>query len=418
MKLHHHLIAEIVRALEAVFVERRQPDKVIERAFKAHPKWGGRDRKLVAESVYECVRWWRWYWYLAGLPDADHANLDAMTPQVFWRIWGTWWWTVQGEVPPFIEMQGLTPLELKKRASQKVETAIRASIPDWLEDTGVASFPDRWEALRTALNKPAEVFLRCNTLKTDRETLLRDLAAQDVPAEPVKGLPDAIRLRERRNVFTTMAFRNGHFEVQDAASQHIAPFCNVAPGMRVIDACAGGGGKSLHLAALMKNKGKIIAMDVHQWKLDELRRRASRDGVDIIENRHIEGSREIKRQTGAADCVLLDVPCSGLGVLRRNPDAKWKLSLEEIERLTHVQAEILRSHCRMVKPGGRLVYATCSLLPAENENQIKSFLEEHGKEWTLEEERWWSPEREGWDGFYAARLVRGAVEAVKPAVVE
>ena len=414
VKLHYHLIAEIIRALETIFVERRQPDKVIERTFKAHTKWGGRDRKLVAESVYECVRWWRWYWYLAGLPDAGHADLQAMTPQAFWRVWGTWWWTVSGEVPPFIEMQGLTSEELKRRASQKVAPAIRASIPDWLDEVGERSFGERWAALRPALNKPADVFLRTNTLKTDRDTLIRELTIEDVPVEAVKGLPDALRLRERRNVFGTKAFRSGLFEVQDAASQHIAPFCQVAPGMRVIDACAGGGGKSLHLAAMMKNKGRIIAMDVHQWKLDELRRRAARDGVDVIETRVIEGTREIKRQAGAADCVLLDVPCSGLGVLRRNPDAKWKLSLEEIQRLTVLQGDILRSHCRMVKKGGTLVYATCSLLPAENEDQIKSFLAERGDEWRLDEERWWSPEREGWDGFYAARLVRSDAVVVAP----
>jgi 16S rRNA (cytosine967-C5)-methyltransferase len=174
----------------------------------------------------------------------------------------------------------------------------------------------------------------------------------------------------------------------------------------VIDACAGAGGKTLHLATLMKNKGRIIALDVHGYKLKELRKRATRNGVDNIEERVIEGSQTIKRYTASADRVLLDVPCSGTGVLRRNPDAKWKLSDAEIERLIALQAEILRSHSRMVKPGGKLVYATCSILPSENEKQIKSFLAEHGSEWTLENQIHLRPDKQGFDGFYAARLIR------------
>src|SRR6185369_699383 len=154
--------------------------------------------------------------------------------------------------------------------------------------------------------------------------------------------------------------QEGLFEIQDGASQQVAPMLDPKPGERVIDACAGGGGKTLHLAALMKNKGRIISMDVSEVKLKALRERCSRNGVDIAEVKVIESSKTIKRLEKNADRVLLDVPCSGLGVLRRNPDKKWKLKPEDFIELRKLQAEILESYSEMTKVGGRLVYATCS----------------------------------------------------------
>jgi len=179
--------------------------------------------------------------------------------------------------------------------------------------------------------------------------------------------------------------------------------------MRVVDACAGAGGKTLHLAALMKNKGTVIALDIHQWKLDELRRRATRAAADNIQTRLIEGPA-VARLAGSADRVLLDVPCSGLGVLRRNPDTKWKLKPEELDRLRAEQADLLERYSKMTKPGGKLVYATCSILPSENDQQVATFLAAHN-EWRLEQELHLRPDREGFDGFYAARLVRTAKAA-------
>jgi 16S rRNA (cytosine967-C5)-methyltransferase len=215
-----------------------------------------------------------------------------------------------------------------------------------------------------------------------------------------------LKLKERRNVFTTEAFKNGLFEVQDGASQQVAPLLDVHPGMRVIDACAGAGGKTLHLAALLGNKGKIIALDVHARKLEELRKRCSRAGVDVVETRLIESAKTIKRLEKSADRVLLDVPCSGLGVLRRNPDTKWKISPEEITHLKALQAEILATYSNMVIDGGRLVYATCSCLPSENERQVESFLAANPGKWRLVEERKFAPGENGYDGFYAAALIR------------
>lgn len=407
MKLPPHLLDEIITSLGEVFAGRRYADRVIEFAFKRHRKWGSRDRRLFAESIYDCVRWWRWFWFLAGLPDEEHMQVESITPERLWRVWAAYWITQGRELPRDDNAPRVAPGEILQRSKQAVPSAVRASIPDWLERRGSAEIGGLWPALREALNQPAEVFLRVNTLKNDRRSLRERLGQEGFETESVESVPSALRMKQRANTFGSKAFKEGLFEVQDAASQLVAPFLQPEPGMRVIDACAGGGGKALHLAALMRNKGRILALDIHGWKLAELRKRAARAGVDIIETREIDGSKTIKRLAQSAERVLLDVPCSGLGVLRRNPDAKWKLSEDEIARLVVLQAEILESYSRMVVPGGKLVYATCSILPSENEHQVQAFLTKHGGEWTLEEELHRNPEQGNFDGFYAARLLRG-----------
>lgn len=406
MKVPPHMLDEIVNALGEVFASRRYADRVIEYTFKRHRKWGSRDRRLFAESIYECVRWWRWFWHLAGLPDAAHANPQEITPETCAKVWSAYWLTNGRELPRDDHAPLLNASEVQKRLEQQVSSALRASIPDWMDARCSTELGASWPALREAMNRPAEVFLRVNTLKADRRSVREKMAEAGFDAEAVDKVPSALRLVQRQNVFSTTAFKEGLFEVQDTASQLIAPFLEVTAGMKVIDACAGGGGKALHAAALMRNKGKILALDVHAWKLAELKKRAARAGVDIIETREIEGSKTIKRLTAQADRVLLDVPCSGLGVLRRNPDTKWKLSEEEMERLKNLQAEILENYSRMVRPGGKLVYATCSILPGENEHQVQKFMLRHADEWELEAELRRSPLDGGFDGFYAARLVR------------
>lgn len=174
--------------------------------------------------------------------------------------------------------------------------------------------------------------------------------------------------------------------------------------MRIIDACAGGGGKTLHLAACMKNQGRIVALDTVDWKLSELKKRARRAGAHIIETRVIDSGKTIKRLAATADRVLLDVPCSGLGVLRRNPDTKWKLSPNSIDEVAATQQQILSQYSTMVKPGGYLVYATCSILPQENEQQVKNFLDRNPSfELDAQKNVWPSA---GFDGFYMARIKR------------
>ena len=245
--------------------------------------------------------------------------------------------------------------------------------------------------------------MRTNTLKTTAHRLQQLLEKEDIATETLRFYPDALVLTERKNVFQTKLFKDGLFEVQDASSQKVAEFCNVKPGQRVIDACAGAGGKTLHLAAQMENKGQLIAMDIYANKLTELKRRAKRNNAHNIQTKVIDSTKVIKKMKNSADVVLIDSPCSGLGVLKRNPDAKWKLQPEFLDKIKATQAEILNNYAQMVKDGGTLVYATCSILPSENEEQVKKFLSLHN-EFELVDSKSISVAKSGFDGFFMAKM--------------
>lgn len=394
--LHFHLVQSAVQCLQEIFSEKKYADKAIEKLFKQNRRWGARDRRFFAETVYEIVRHWRKLSYLAGTNEA-------------WAVVGAYLFLQYKEIPDWEEFDSVDLQSIRQKLDAHMDDEVIHSFPDWLHRLGQSEFGAEWPALMRALNRPADVYLRTNALRADRNSLIESLAAEEIEVEPVLSqdfdLPQALLMRKRKNVFVSQAFKKGFFEMQDAASQLVAPLLELEPGLRVADACAGAGGKSLHMAALMKNKGKIIAMDIHDWKLKELKTRAARAGVDIIETKLIESSKTVKRLESSFDRVLLDVPCSGLGVLRRNPDSKWKLSAEEIGRLVTLQAEILGQYSRMCKPGGVLVYATCSILHRENEQQVERFLKsESGAVWSLEKQlRVW-PHKDGYDGFFAAVL--------------
>jgi len=394
MKLHNNTIRGVHTALEAIFEQGHYADKVIERTLKSNPKWGAKDRSFIAETTYEMVRWWRLVNFLSPSKEP-------------WDLFGTYWLMQGNELPPWEEFARLQPEKIKSKYEAITDPGLLESIPEWLQTLGSQELGEKWEAEIHALNEEAEVVLRVNTLKTTRERLKNLLEADGIRSYLVKGYPDALVLEERQNVFRHLSFKEGLFEVQDASSQLVAAALLVEPGMRVIDACAGAGGKSLHLAALMGNKGKVISMDVEEWKLQQAKLRARRNGVSIFEPKLIEGSKTIKRLKESADRLLLDVPCSGLGVLRRNPDTKWKLSLESLEKVQKTQQELLQAYPSMLKKGGQLVYATCSILPSENEEQIKKFLEsEAGKDFELLEERKVFAQESGFDGFFIARLLK------------
>ncbi len=394
MKLHNNTIRGVHQALEAIFEEGQYADKVIERTLKSNPKWGAKDRSFIAETTYEMVRWWRLVNFLSPSKDP-------------WDLFGTYWLMQGQELPNWDEFARLQAEKIKSKYESITDPGLLESIPGWLQTLGSKELGEKWDAEIHALNEEAEVVLRVNTLKTTRERLKNLLQADGIATYLVKGYPDALVLETRQNVFRHPSFKEGLFEVQDASSQLVAAALQVEPGMRVIDACAGAGGKSLHLAALMGNKGKVISMDVEEWKLQQAKLRARRNGVSIFEPKVIEGSKTIKRLKESADRLLLDVPCSGLGVLRRNPDTKWKLSPESIQKVQATQQEILQSYPSMLKKGGQLVYATCSVLPSENEEQVNKFLEsEAGKDFELIEDRKVLAQESGFDGFYIARLLK------------
>jgi 16S rRNA (cytosine967-C5)-methyltransferase len=394
-RLHPNIIQAIERILSDVFDNNRYTDRVLEVAFKNHKQWGSRDRKLIAETTYNIVRWWLKLAYAASIENI-HARYKKIISAYL---------MLQGEydIPEWLQFKDLNSELLYRRYNDDtLPLHIKESIPEWLNALGEKELKENWANEIEALNEQAPLIIRVNTLKTNKDKLKLLLLDNHIESRFIDTYSDALEIPQRVNVFQTTMFKEGLFEVQDASSQLVAPFLQAAPGMRVIDACAGAGGKSLHLASLMQNRGRIVSMDVDAYKLKELNKRSRRNGVNIIETRLIDSTKVIKRQFETADCVLLDVPCSGLGVLRRNPDAKWKLSEKFIDEVRNTQQQILKEYSQMLKPGGKLVYATCSILPSENQLQVKSFLD-NNSQYTLEEERTILPSS-GFDGFYMARM--------------
>ncbi|WP_435315199.1 RsmB/NOP family class I SAM-dependent RNA methyltransferase [Cellulophaga fucicola] len=400
MKLHRNLVFAVIDALNLIFNEDEYADKVVEKVLKFDKRWGSRDRGFIAETTYDIVRWKRLYTEIA------EVKAPFSRPNLF-RIW-TVWAVLKGiELPDWKQLEDTPTRRIKGRFDELSKIRkFKESIPDWIDELGEKALGDKkWTKEMNALNMQAQVVLRVNTLKATKESLQKALLEDNIIANPIKGYPDALVLTERANVFKTEAFKNGMFEMQDASSQMVGHFLDVKPGQRIIDTCAGAGGKSLHIAALMENKGLLIALDIYGNKLKELKRRAKRDGAHNIETRPIDSTKVIKKLYNSADRVLIDAPCTGLGVLRRNPDAKWKLQPEFLEKITKTQQEILQSYSRMVKSGGKLVYATCSILPQENNDQVIAFLaSEAGADFTLTKEDKIYASTSGFDGFYMAML--------------
>ena len=397
MRLHRNLVLAVIHALDLIYNEKEYADKVVQKTLKLDKRWGVRDRKFVAETIYDMVRWKRLYNEIAGTK--EHYTRDNL-----WKNFAVWAILKGIKLPEWRYFEG-TPTRRIKGKFDELQSIrkFRESIPDWMDETGEAELGKQWDEEIKELNKQARVILRTNTLKTTRKELQKLLQDEEVFTEFVPQAPDALVLVERKNVFLTQAFKNGLFEVQDASSQLVAPFLDVKPGQKVIDTCAGAGGKTLHLASLMENKGQIIAMDIYAHKLAELKKRAKRDGAHNIETRPIEGSKSIKKFKGKADRVLIDAPCSGIGVLKRNPDSKWKLNADFLDRIRKTQAEILDQYASMVKVGGKMVYATCSILPSENEKQVEAFLAKH-QDFKLLKDKKVSPAASGFDGFYMALM--------------
>jgi 16S rRNA (cytosine967-C5)-methyltransferase len=400
MRLHRNLTFAVIDSIRDIFNEGVYADKAVEKALKRDKRWGARDRKFVAETIYEIVRWNRLYAEIA----------EVKTPYKrddIWRIFSVWCILRGIALPDWNQIGDVPVRRIKGRFDELSKIRkYRESVPDWMDELGVSELGETlWSKEIAAQNQQADVILRTNTLNISKEMLQKKLRTENVITEFIPNHPDALRLTERANVFKTEAFHNGFFEVQDASSQLVAAFLEVAPGMKVVDTCAGAGGKTLHLASLMENKGQIIAMDIYESKLKKLKVRARRNKAHNIDMRVIDSTKPIKKLYNKADRVLIDAPCSGLGVIRRNPDSKWKLQPEFIENIKKVQQEVLQSYSKMVKPGGKMVYATCSILPSENRKQVDKFLtSESGKEFTFVNEKNVFAHISGFDGFYMALL--------------
>lgn len=400
MRLHRNLCYAVIDGLNQIFNEDLYADKVVQALLKRDKRWGSRDRGFIAETLYEIVRYKRLYAEIARIK-------EPFSRDDLWRMFAVWA-TLKGiKLPDWKYFEGTPTRKIKGKFDELLRIRkYKESIPDWIDELGVKELGESvWAKEIHTQNQQADVILRTNTLKTDKKELQNALSSENIETEFIKDYPSALKLIQRANVFKTEAFKKGWFEVQDASSQLVAEFMDVKPGMKVVDSCAGAGGKTLHIASLMQNRGQIIAMDIYESKLKKLKVRAKRNGVHNVEMKVVDTTKPIKKLHNKADRLLIDAPCSGLGVLRRNPDAKWKLEPKFVDRIKETQQDILQRYSRMVKPDGKMVYATCSILPSENQEQVERFLiSESGKDFTFVKDKKVFAHQSGYDGFYMAQL--------------
>jgi 16S rRNA (cytosine967-C5)-methyltransferase len=402
-------------------------DAIMSRHFKADRQLGSRDRSLVAEAAFDALRRLaslRWVMQTADplraprlaalIALARRHGIDSLSPR-----------SLRGD-----ERAVRGALDIALRHAPQ---AVRSEVPQWLLRRAETQYPDA-PALLAALAQPADLDLRVNTVKTDRAAVLAELgsatrAHAPLAAEATAYSPDGIRLREKPALTRWPLYQDGLIEVQDEGSQLIARLVAPRRGEMIADFCAGAGGKTLALGALMRSSGRLYAFDVHARRLAGLGPRLARSGLSNVHPAVIAGENDarVKRLAGKIDRVLVDAPCSGTGTLRRNPDLKWRFDESELERLNGVQQSVLAGAARMVKPGGRLVYSTCSVLEQENQQLIERFLAAHPRFRVLEAHSVLSPQGividhaerfapwfvmlphlHGTDGFFAAVMEAAA----------
>ncbi len=370
------LIKSAAELLAAILSGTSPADAQMERYFRAHPKLGMRDRGYIAETVYVCLRRRRFLEYLASGGADSGATAEAIV--------GACVVTLQNGNDRALADAGLrvdsTAIAERVRTlnMEQLPLGVQLDLPDWLLERMLALYGEsETRTLAAALNQPATLDLRVNTIKATREEAAACLAEAGLPVELTPYSPVGLRRHERAPIFRTSCFEEGLIEVQDEGSQLLSMLLEPKRREMVVDFCAGAGGKTLHLAALMGNSGSVYALDVSAKRLERLKPRLARAGLDNVRSVVIQNERDVRvqRLAGKIDRVLVDAPCSGTGTLRRNPDIKWRAI--DVEKLAATQRAILASASTLLKPGGRLVYATCSLLREENEDVISDFLASH-----------------------------------------
>ena len=421
-------IAAAIDLLEIIEGAPKRPaDAVANDFFRSHRYIGSGDRRAVSDRVWGVMRARRRLgWWLGDAPQTARLLVAASLMLEGWTKAGVQQSFSGGQfaAPPLKggESSVLTRMEGHTLDHPTMPEAIRLEIPDWLLPHLSARFGTSLHAEMTALSQPASLDMRVNLLKGDREQGRAALAAEGWDAETTKLSPWGLRLDGRRPITSGPAFQTGLIEIQDEGSQLVAVMVGATPGMRVVDWCAGAGGKTLALAGAMENRGQIVACDVSAPRLEGAVRRLRRAGVHNVERHLVEaGDKWLKRRAGTFDRVLVDAPCTGTGTWRRNPDARLRLKEIDLAELLPKQAGILDTAQSLVRKGGRLIYATCSLLAEENEAQVTAFLYRHpefvviplAKAWPLDipvpnsgDFLSLTPARHGTDGFFTAVLER------------
>jgi 16S rRNA (cytosine967-C5)-methyltransferase len=429
-------IAAAIDILAAIEAGERPADDIAADYFRRRRYIGAKDRAQIAVYVYGVLRhravidWW-----------IVRASQGQVSPDARCRMIAALAlidaWSADDIAANFdgdrFRPAPLSPPEMRLARSlagrslthPEMPRAVACDIPDWLEPPLAALYGRHLEDEMAALNASAPIDLRVNALKADRDTARRALAGEHISAEPTPWSPLGLRLKHRAPLAATAAFKDGLVEVQDEGSQLAALLAGARPGMRVVDFCAGAGGKTLALAAQMKNRGKLVACDTAGWRLERAGQRLRRAGISNVERRVLASERDpwVKHHTKSFDLVFADAPCLGIGSWRRNPDAKWRATPQDLAELVVRQRDILASASRLVKPGGRLVYVTCSLLREENEDQAEAFLAAHPDFALYPAARAWeetiggpcpagedtlrlTPARHHTDGFFAALFER------------
>jgi 16S rRNA (cytosine967-C5)-methyltransferase len=426
-------IAAAIEVLTAIETGDRPADDVAAGYFRRRRYIGAKDRAQISGHVYAVLRhrasldWW-----IAkhGIEAAPRCRvLASLVLREGWRPEAVAACCDGDRFRPAVlsraEEAFVRDLATRTVRHPEMPRAVANDLPAWLEPHLEAVFGSGLEREMAALNAPAPTDLRVNVLNTDRETARTALAAEGVAADPTPLSPVGLRLRRRVPLGNLAAFKEGLVEVQDESSQIAALLADARPGMRVVDFCAGAGGKTLALAAGMSNRGKLVACEVSAWRLERSARRLRRAGVNNVERRALSDERDkwVKHHKASFDRVFVDVPCLGTGTWRRNPDAKWRSRREDLAELAVRQQQILRSAARLVRPGGRLVYATCSVLREEDEDQAEAFLAAEPDFTLLPVARAWAesiggnspggeqylrltPARHGTDGFFVAIFER------------
>jgi 16S rRNA (cytosine967-C5)-methyltransferase len=431
-----------ISLLDEISVSGAAADDIVGGYFRRHRFAGAKDRGAISQHIYAVLRhraaldWW-----IMRIGKGIVAGVGRI--RLFAALLLLEGWTVD-EIMDACDGDRFRPPPLRKDERTVVDGLaghtiehpempdwVRYNYPEWLDGTFKQIFGFKLPGEMAGLNGSAALDLRANALKATRDEALAALAREGVSAEPTPYSPLGLRVRNRIPLATLEVFKSGAVEVQDEGSQLAALLADARPGMRVVDFCAGAGGKTLALAASMNNRGQLVACDISEKRLERSGQRLRRAGVSNVERRALTTERDkwVKHHAESYDRVFVDAPCTGTGTWRRNPDAKWRLAPKDLEELAELQTRILESAQRLVKPGGRLIYATCSVLPAENEARIKAFLEAHPEFALVPVAEVWrqvigtpcpvegemlrlTPMRHGTDGFFAAILERKqAVEA-------
>ncbi|WP_198120836.1 RsmB/NOP family class I SAM-dependent RNA methyltransferase [Massilia rhizosphaerae] len=422
MRLPPAILGNAEEVLREILRFTSPADVTLSRYFKDHSRLGGRERGAIAECVYAVLRNKSFFTDFAGAG----ATMRRLT------LLG------MAEAIGADSLGGLTEDETALLARIKeIDRSLLppkklANLPDWLYDKFVAQYGEEETlALAAVLNTPAPLDLRVNSLKSDRDKVIAELATAPIAAEPTPYSALGLRIWKKPALQNLPLFKEGAIEVQDEGSQVLAQLLGARRGEMVVDFCAGAGGKTLAIGAIMRNTGRLYAFDVSEKRLTKLKPRLARSGLSNVHPVVIAHERDakVKRLAGKIDRVLVDAPCSGMGTLRRNPDVKWRQQPEGIAELTAKQAAILDGAARLVKFGGRLVYATCSLLDDENDAIVQGFLASHPDfelvpmHKVLAEQRIplemgdylkMLPHKHGTDGFFAAVLERKAAAAKTP----